>query len=222
MRRLLLALSTLLAALGGAALASGVAPAVPATTVSLSGGDDSQTPTTDALSLDDESVSDDTTTTSTIAAPTTTTTRADAPATTSTTVDLLTPTTVSPPTTVPPPTRAQVSVVHHFPGTVQISINDVNAKTWTLAPGEAAGPFTLRTSNEHGDGLTVMAVDTQCGYGDGADYFRGGGTYVLTAREGTQSCEGAPGPMLTIDSTFDGEHYSHSCFGYGFCLPTTG
>ena len=198
--RMLLAISLLLAMVGGSAVASGVGSEQP-TTVSLSGGT-GRAPTTDSdlAPSEEEPIATTSTTSAPVATSTTTTARPAVtttapPATTSTTVAAPVPTTTS---TTAAPNTATINVVNNFSATVKISVNDVNSKEWTLAPGAKAGPWTLQTATDHGDGATVQDPATQCGYGDGEDFFKAGHTYLIEAKKAAQNCGDSPAPMLVI------------------------
>lgn len=122
--------------------------------------------------------------------PSTTTTVADVASTTSTTST----------STESATGTASIVVVSHFPAVVRVDINDETARSWTLIEGQSFLPWTLITSNLHGDGASVTQPDTLCGNGASDDYFISGHAYLLDVVAGAPNgCGGnAPVPLLMI------------------------
>jgi hypothetical protein len=84
---------------------------------------------------------------------------------------------------------------------VTITVGDETTNTWTLNPGASAAPWALTTADGvHGDGASVLRVGTQCGSGDGEDYFHGGHEYTVEAIAGlANSCDAtSAGPRLLV------------------------
>jgi hypothetical protein len=164
--------------------------------------------------------------------PETTTTTSTVPVTTSTIAELATTTTalLNTPTTIPhpttsttvPPTTATIRVKNTFPVAVRVTVGDDTENAWTLEPGESAGPWTLETSDEHGDYITVQVVETDCGFGDSADFFKGGHAYLLEVYARNAECGSGHvvTPAIRVFDTFNG-NTSKWCINDG-CLPTTG
>lgn len=189
--RILLAVSVVLAALGSVVLASGVGDPV-ATTVQLSQGD--ATSTTITLTLGDGT---DPSTTST-SAPATTTSTTEQATTTSTLALPVTTTSMSTSTstsTTMAPNTALVRVVNSFTSTVQFTVNDATSHTWTLAPGETAGPWAIVTSTEHNDDATVTDPATLCGIEQMGPFFEPGHSVLITVERAGVPCEAQAGPV---------------------------
>jgi cytoskeletal protein RodZ len=103
---------------------------------------------------------------------------------------------------------ATLSLRNDYDSTVRIDVSDVTSGSWTLAPGESAGPWILETASDHGDGASVTRLDDKCGSGDGQDYFKAGHAYLLVVTTSTNPnriCSDGPiGPDLTVYDLTDG------------------
>jgi hypothetical protein len=84
---------------------------------------------------------------------------------------------------------------------VKITAGDETSNNWTLNAGESSAPWLMLTADAaHGDGASILRVDTTCGSGDGENYFLAGHAYVLEAVPGLpDSCSpGISAPRLLV------------------------
>lgn len=130
--------------------------------------------------------------TTTAPAPTTTaappTTKAPRPTTT---------TTKAPATTTTKAAGVRLTVVNQHPSAVKVT---VNGRTFTLAPGEQAGPVGITTEAHGNDVVEVTLVPApSCGTGDADSYFPKPGSYTMTIGAGPGLCQpGMPGPVVKV------------------------
>ncbi len=98
----------------------------------------------------------------------------------------------------PDATHALVYVINNYDAAVKLNLTDDDAIEWTIDPTLWGVPQLLTTATDHGDGVAVTRTDSQCGYGDGEEYFAGGHTYRIEVVDGSSSCSGAAAPGLVI------------------------
>jgi hypothetical protein len=106
-------------------------------------------------------------------------------------------TTKAPATTTTKPAGVRLTVVNQHPSAVKVT---VNGRTFTLAPGEAAGPVSV-TTPAHGNDVVEVALvqEPSCGTGDADRYFPKPGGYTMTVVAGPGLCQpGMPGPMVKV------------------------
>ena len=116
--------------------------------------------------------------------------------------------TTIPATTVPAttsttalPTTAAVSIINHYTGAVQVT---VNGQTYTLEPQTAVGPVLVTPAASGNDAIAVGSVaDPTCGLGDAMKYFYAGKSYELqiSAAGGGTCAGGIPGPNFKVSES---------------------
>jgi hypothetical protein len=134
-------------------------------------------------------------TTATEVVPPTTTTTTVAPTTTA--PRPTTTTTKAPATTTTKAAGVRLTVVNQHPSAVKLT---VNGRTFTLAPGERAGPVAITTPAHGNDVVEVTLVqEPSCGTGDADSYFPKPGSYTMTVVAGPGLCQpGMPGPDVKV------------------------
>ena len=211
--RLLLAVAAVNVVVGVAALAHHATPPSQQVQV-VRGASDRQSPSTTATSVvsttivggDAESPAPAAPTSTSAPAPeqptvgpSTTTMPRDEPAVAES--PTIVPTTIGPSTSIAPGLgTARITVRNDLDVTVRVTAGDETSNEWVLGPGATAGPWEMVTSNVHGDGASVVRIDTQCGGGDGENYFLDGHDYLLevTLRTPATCGDGGPNPLLVI------------------------
>ena len=131
------------------------------------------------------------------AAPTTQPPRATTP----TTRPSVTATTVTPATTATTTAggRAKVTIANEH--TTHAFVITVNGHTFSLAPGQQAGPVDMALYPHGNDIIEATSVaDPTCGMGDADNYFDAGGTYrlAIVVSPGTCGKSAMPGPQIKV------------------------
>ena len=121
-------------------------------------------------------------------------------------------TTAAPPTTAPRPTTTttkapattttkaagvRLTVANQHPSAVKLT---VNGRTFTLSPGEQAGPVAIVMAASGNDVVeAVLVQEPSCGTGDADRYFPKPGNYTMTVVAGPGLCQpGMPGPVVKV------------------------
>jgi hypothetical protein len=91
----------------------------------------------------------------------------------------------------------RLTVVNQHPSAVKLT---VNGRTFTLGPGERAGPVAITMAANGNDIVEVALVqEPSCGSGDADSYFPKPGSYTMTVVAGPGLCQpGMPGPSVKV------------------------
>jgi hypothetical protein len=105
--------------------------------------------------------------------------------------------TKAPATTITKAAAVRLTVVNQHPSAVKLT---VNGRTFTLAPGERAGPVAITMAANGNDVVEVALVqEPSCGSGDADSYFPKPGSYTLTVVAGPGLCQpGVAGPGVKV------------------------